>query len=245
MLQNRPDNKKDTPSTTLILAPLALLEQWAQEIEDKTEAETFSVLIYVSCVLLVIVRNLTFLSARIQQAKESQRIHALRCCFDYIADHGSKSSASLASTTLTQRQRWNGNPTMISPGKLQNVRFDQLWERSVCSLCVTTGKDKKKGIEWGSDEEASWEPEKKDGPCKHFHSSTVSRLTPLQWSASSTIASLSTKRTTSVTRILESLVPSLVSRQTTDGVSVRCHPAFYDACLFDDNRWYSYCQQHC
>ena len=48
MLQNRPDEEKDSPKTTLILAPLALLEQWAQEIEDKTEAETFSVLIYVS-----------------------------------------------------------------------------------------------------------------------------------------------------------------------------------------------------
>ena len=26
-------------------------------------------------------------------------------------------------------------------------------------------KDKKKGIEWGSDEESTWMPAKKDGPC--------------------------------------------------------------------------------
>lgn len=52
MLQNRPDEEEDGPKTTLILAPLALLEQWAQEIEDKTEAETFSVLIYVSSSLM-------------------------------------------------------------------------------------------------------------------------------------------------------------------------------------------------
>jgi len=50
MLMNRP--KKREPQTTLILAPLALLAQWKDEIEDKCAEETFSVLIYVGALVL-------------------------------------------------------------------------------------------------------------------------------------------------------------------------------------------------
>ena len=47
MLLNRPDpNDDDAPKTTLILAPVALLEQWEREILEWTDEETFSTLIY-------------------------------------------------------------------------------------------------------------------------------------------------------------------------------------------------------
>lgn len=48
MCFNKPtaDDKAEKRKTTLLLAPLALLEQWKEEIETKTEKGRFRCLIY-------------------------------------------------------------------------------------------------------------------------------------------------------------------------------------------------------